>query len=220
MTASTTTSQGSVDSRPLPPPHVRRIGQHEAGHWVVARSFGFEVGAIVMRLGGHPTNSKVLPEGSSRVFLQRNLPAVADIATFMRERIQILYAGAVGQALTDGRVDEAIVKEAFESNADIDVGKAEEYLEMLLNIERGADPMMYRSAPRLDAKKALSDAIYVMTRERVMQHAAPIECIGLEIARRAVLHPYAREVLTVAEIEALLAAQGWSMPSLALNVSS
>lgn len=184
---------------------IQRIGQHEAGHWMVARVLGFDVGPLKLQLTGRGNELPVPHEASATIYLQRNLPAVGDITTYLRERVQVLYAGALGQALTDGTFDESIAKAAQAGNAKADVDKAAEHLELLLNIERGSDQSLLRPAMRLGARNALCDKLYQLAASRVAAHAVEIAQIGLELANRAFEAPNRKAILTANEIDTLLA---------------
>lgn len=183
---------------------VQRIGQHEAGHWIVARVLGFQVGPLMLRLTGRGNEVAVAHEASATIYLQRNLPAVGDIATYLRERIQVLYAGALAQALTEGSIDELMTKEAQADNAKSDVDKAAEHLELLLNIERGRDQALLQPSARLDARNALCNELFQLAASLVQDHALEIVQIGQELAYRAAQYPSRKALLTVAEIETLL----------------
>lgn len=182
---------------------VQRIGQHEAGHWMVARSLGFDVGPLELRLTGRGNELPVAHKASSTIHLRRNLQSVGDIATYLRDRIQVLYAGALAQALTDGSIDEAIVKEAQEGNAKSDVDKAAEHLELLLNVERGSDRSLLQPSARREARNALCNELFQLAASRVKLQASHIMKIGTELGRRVAQNKVA--VLAADEIESLLA---------------
>ncbi|WP_031358047.1 hypothetical protein [Caballeronia sordidicola] len=182
---------------------VQRIGQHEARHWMVARSLGFDVGPLELSLTGRGNEQPVAHKASSTIHLRRDLQSVDDIATYLRDRVQVLYAGALAQALTDGLIDEVIVKDAYEGNAKSDVDKAAEHLELLLNVERGADPSLLQPSARRDARNALCNELFQLAASRVQQHASHIMKIGMELGRRAAQNKVA--VLDAGEIESVLA---------------
>ena len=110
---------------------IRGFGQHEAGHYVVARLLGFKTDGLKLEIldlnGAH--------RGESGLHLVRELHTVDDILNYLEDRVQILYAGALGESLTNGKVDDKKATETLEERGgQNDCAKARELIQLIRNI--------------------------------------------------------------------------------------
>ncbi len=75
-------------------PKIRRICNHEAGHYVVSRELGFTTCGIsaMFQLNGH--------SGEAGVELWRHsIVNIEELISYIERRVQILYAGAIAEAM-------------------------------------------------------------------------------------------------------------------------
>ncbi|WP_322106032.1 hypothetical protein [Paraburkholderia sp. J41] len=180
------------------------IGQHEAGHFFVARAMGFRVEKVTLKFIGRGNEKEPPHRGEANIHLYRNLLGIDQVSKYLRDRISVLYAGALAEALKGHVIDEEIAKFSQETNAAVDVAKASEYLEMLLNVERGDDVSLADPESRRCTRNALCGELYQNAADVVMAHANAIKVVGAELARKA-MENWGREVvLTVDEIDRLL----------------
>ncbi|WP_322010703.1 hypothetical protein [Paraburkholderia sp. J12] len=70
------------------------IGQHEAGHFFVAKAMGFRVEKITLKFTGSGVEIGPPHEGATNIHLYRNLPDIDQVSKYLRDRVLVLYAGA------------------------------------------------------------------------------------------------------------------------------
>jgi hypothetical protein len=111
---------------------ILRTAQHEAGHYVASRVLGFGVGKLSLRFtdyqGGH--------SGGSEITLARPLRTLEDTTNYLEDRVIVLYAGAVAEALQDDDIDGAIVSSSLQTGGGArDFKKIEELVNLIRNIK-------------------------------------------------------------------------------------
>lgn len=110
--------------------HIKRIGQHEVGHYIVARILGFQVGDISLTItdlvGGHIAGSEIE--------LAMGLTTVESIIDYLENRVIVLYAGALAESLTKGRIDNEAAESIRLDGGKNDNDKARELIRLIRNI--------------------------------------------------------------------------------------
>ena len=74
------------------------VAVHEAGHFVAARERGFEVGVLEVI---QPVHQRGFLHGSAEIMLIRGIESDSDLDTYLKDRIIVLNAGALAQALIE-----------------------------------------------------------------------------------------------------------------------
>lgn len=114
---------------------IDKIGLHEAGHFVVAKKLGVEVGETTMCLIDICNDY----DCSVSMNTAQRLPEVSEIDQFLEKRIQVLFAGSMAQSLVKGKVDQGAVESAMKNGEGReDEQKTAELIHLLRNI-RHAD---------------------------------------------------------------------------------
>jgi hypothetical protein len=117
------------------PQHLRdlavRVGLHEAGHHVVGRALGFKTGSCSIKIIG-PVDEHI---GGTEIVVARPLSSPGDILTYLENRVQVLYAGALAQSLKNGKVDHEAALECIRNHSGRnDYAKAKELIHLIRNI--------------------------------------------------------------------------------------
>lgn len=149
---------------------ARDIARHEAGHLVAARRLGllclrFEVRRE--RVRGSSVGYYGFAELST--ILQKGILGEDGLEVFLKQRIIVLNAGAIAEALENGTVDEAKLSKIRSTNGEHDDAKAKELFAIFLNLRigKGENNEDFRSS------------------EKWMQHPFWVECD--EAAKRILL---------------------------------
>ena len=155
---------------------VNEVCRHEAGHYVIGRCLGFKVDSISVEIldyaGAHNGESAVtLPEGTS------SLDAVVQYA---ERRVQMLYAGAIAQAMKGSGIDDAEAVKIIEGpNAATDFAKARELLHIIRNIKYPEDTTDAQCQKHLTA---INRGLWLQTMQLGTQEADVINGLGSRLA--------------------------------------
>ncbi len=122
---------------------ARTVAQHEMGHYVVARLLGFRTSDVSIELTG-PINGH---RGEAAVILGAPIRTLEEAGSYLRRRIQVLYAGVLAETLpprqspTKGVNEKEAIKilKTPGNGAEQDYAKARELIQMLRNIEHPED---------------------------------------------------------------------------------
>jgi len=111
---------------------IRRVAQHEAGHYIISRALGFAVGEISLTMtdlhGGH--------EAGSTIVLAKPIRTLEETIQYLEHRIQILFAGALSEALENGEIDSARAQESLKAGGGArDFDKIRELMNLLRNLK-------------------------------------------------------------------------------------
>lgn len=143
-------------------PIVKQVAQHEAGHYVVARVLGFKVGEISLMMtdfrGGH--------EAGSTIGLAMPLRTVEDSIQYLESRIQILYAGALSEALQNGEIDNALATASLNTGGGArDFGKIQELMNLIRNLK---SPDAFGEGATRASLSGINNELYNRAAEAVM----------------------------------------------------
>jgi hypothetical protein len=146
-------------------PSVTKICRHEAGHLVVAKTFGFRTGDVSIELldgqGGHLAASEII--------LATALATIADVATYLRNRTVVIYPGALAESMNDGVISNEEAVLCMRKGAAIDHGKARELIHVIRSIEHGVPASSEENQLQLSALdvELWNTAVETVVRERV-----------------------------------------------------
>jgi len=117
------------------PDHLRQlaklVGRHEAAHYVVGRVLGFKTGDCTLMIIG-PINGH---SGGAEIELAQEVTSLEQIITYLERRVQVLYAGALGQALEQGKVNNEAALENIKKYGQDDHAKVRELVHLIRNIK-------------------------------------------------------------------------------------
>lgn len=164
---------------------LEKIILHEAGHYVIARRFGFQTYQIKICLlnQGGQYDCYVVNDTA------RKLQNKDAIERFLEERILTLFSGAMAEALTEGKVDNEAARVILESGGGRnDEGKISELIHILNNIRHAnlADDAELKDAPRMitrelwDKARVLVEAEQDVILDFTKELASKIETGGKE----------------------------------------
>lgn len=171
-----TGGQENVKGRAMPEqlrPIVRRVARHEAGHYVVGRTHGFEVGdctaTILDMNGGH--------RGGSEITLGRPLESLEQVGIYLQHRVQVLYAGALAESLSQlGKVDNDVaLNYIHKGGAQDDHSKARELIHLIRNLrypQDGSREEMQAHLDEIDSAAWNAAAACVQAEHTVIQGVA------------------------------------------------
>lgn len=112
-------------------PMVRRVAQHEVGHYAVAKVLGFGTGSIDLTIfdlnGGHQAGSEIYPSCALR-----DMQGIDD---YLERRITVLYAGALAETLNKGTLNNDDAIKSLRAGGGVrDFDKARELIQLLRSI--------------------------------------------------------------------------------------
>ncbi|MCR4313473.1 MAG: hypothetical protein NUV58_04450 [Candidatus Roizmanbacteria bacterium] len=179
--------------------HITRIGQHEVGHYIVARILGFQAGDISLTItdlvGGHIAGSEIE--------LAMGLTTVESIIDYLENRVIVLYAGALAESLTKGRVDNKAAESIRLDGGKDDDAKARELIRLLRNIK-------FSDAQTEDEIQkglyCICDKLWDQAANIVKKDHEIIEGLGSRLASE-ITHTGKTFILTEGEIKSLPAIQ-------------
>lgn len=111
---------------------ICRIGQHEAGHYIVARVLGFRTGSISLTItdlsGGHRAGSEIIPACA--------LSGDESIVDYLERRVIVLYSGALAESISNGQLDNDSALKSIRTGGGMrDYDKARELIQLIRNLK-------------------------------------------------------------------------------------
>jgi hypothetical protein len=152
-----------------------QIAHHEMGHYVVARTLGFETGGVTLTV-----TMDLRHQGGASITLVRAISSLDAMKEHLEARIMVLMAGAMAQTLPSKpsaakRVDKSMAAAILkgEQGAEQDYAKIRELQHLLRNIVY-PDPDRISSAGIAAQLKALTDRLWARTQKIIEDRADTI----------------------------------------------
>lgn len=195
---------------------VQSVAQHEMGHYVVSRKFGFITGSVSVQVDAVGPGYR----GSSQIALGVPIDSIAVLETYLLQRCIILNAGAIAEVLFDGSSEKKIGEEdedrAIEilddpaSGAFIDRALDCELRALLRNVRHPATQAWDTDAITREMR-AIQLEVWGKAVEIINQHYEIICVLASEVANRVAVEGE-RGVMSAKELEAhpTIAAMGQS----------
>lgn len=180
-------------------PIALRVCQHEAGHYVVARSLGFRTGGLSIKFidfcGGYRAGSDVT--------LPTSLSNISEVTDYLKRRVKVLYAGALAEAMIEGVIDGEKALEYIRNGGADDYSKVRELVHIIRSIEHGLTGTDDEAQAQLDA---IDRALWNAAANIVMEERAVIEGLAnrLESEVKAVGEFYEISQAELAALPALI----------------
>jgi hypothetical protein len=155
---------------------LQDIARHEAGHYIAARCLGFPAAEITLELqifNGHKAGSSVT--------VGQPLESLPAVVSYLRKRVQVLFAGALAESLRHGKVNQDYALKCLEEKGGTnDFAKARELINLLRNIEHHETMTPETAQAELDplSEKAWTDTISLVEGE-----ADNIEALASQLAK-------------------------------------
>lgn len=109
--------------------NIQKVCRHEAGHYLVATKLGFGGLGITVEV-----NQDGSPRGASEMSPARSVVGQDQLVKYLKDRIAVLYAGAIAQCSKRGQVDGVALEQSLKTNSAGDYAKICELLALLRNI--------------------------------------------------------------------------------------
>jgi len=162
--------------RPLPPHRLddmAKLAKHEVGHLIAAKIVGFPTGQITIQVdirGGFV--------GGAEITLPRSLRSVDDTKKYLRDRVIVLWAGALSETLHGNMVDQEVACKTLNRPGETDHPKARELVNLLRNLT-------FPDAPAANVQEgltALERELWSQTIDLVQGEAALILGLAARLA--------------------------------------
>jgi hypothetical protein len=111
-------------------PKYRVLANHEAGHYFLTRLFGFKPTVIKLKIVNHTDHA-----GYSDIDLNMPITNLEEVIDYCEKRIQILYAGALAESLTNDKVDNTKLGQIWNLGGKSDCEKVRELMRFIRNIK-------------------------------------------------------------------------------------
>lgn len=113
-------------------PAIRRVAQHEVGHYVVARALGFKTGSITLTItdlvGGHRASSEIIPSCA--------LEDIQAIIDYLERRATVLYSGVLAESLSNGKLNNDSALKSLRTGGGVrDYDKVRELIQLIRNLK-------------------------------------------------------------------------------------
>lgn len=161
-------------------PHLRdrilEIALHEAGHYIVARSLDFYSASISIEIKDYYGNHNA----GCAVDLTVPLKSKDDIINYLENRIKILYAGSLAEALNYKGISSEEGSKKIKESGKSDCDKARENIHLLRNILFPEDIESAKVQEELDE---IEERLWNETIRLVESNAEIIEILGRRLTQ-------------------------------------
>lgn len=166
--------------------YVEEIARHELAHIVVAKALGFSTGSVSLVL--HSSDGS--HQGTSDINLDCQTPSLSEVSAYLDRRVIVLLAGYIAES-DDASVRNSCVNSPFTNkNAESDLQKALELIQIKSNIERVSHPnandkilrsLVLRSSTIVETNFSVISALAQRFADRIEFYEQRIDWEGSEI---------------------------------------
>ncbi|MCW8274831.1 peptidase M41 [Pseudomonas sp. PCH199] len=168
--------------------HALQIAHHEMGHYVVARTLGFETGGVTLTV-----TMDLRHKGGASISLVRPISSMEAMKEYLEARIMVLFAGTMAQTLPSAHTHEKHVDKSQAAailngvlGAERDDAKIRELRHLLRNITYpDTDPAACDSITA--ELKAINDRLWLRAQDIVEALAETITELAETLVSRLVL---------------------------------
>ncbi len=158
------------------------LARHEMGHYVTATVMGFKTGQVQIEL--LKFNGR---KGGSVIHLGHGHRSLAGLEKYLIARVQVLYAGALAEALPlypDFKVDnEKALKVIHGEGGKDDHSKARELIHVLRGIRHPEDDLSDENAVQNQLTE-IDEELWKLARDNVERHSEAIVGLASNLADR------------------------------------
>ncbi|MER9593939.1 hypothetical protein [Mesorhizobium sp. M0244] len=151
--------------------------RHELGHHFVGYHLKFEMGEVSIE---PPLGNLVFIGGTSELDTSRPITSMPDLEKWCEDRVKVLYAGVMAQALKSGVVDnQAAIDLTQGVSGNVDYKMVSQLLNLLRNIR-------YNDRPPADAESAMQadeNKLWKDTSDLVTSYAPEIEGVAIDLLK-------------------------------------
>jgi hypothetical protein len=107
---------------------------HESGHYVIAKFLKFKTVELSIEIKSTP-EIHFRYDGGSEITLPMSISSEEDLLSYLKRRVQILYAGAIAESLSNRKVnDEEAKNNIGQPKCQIDHSKSRELIHLIRNV--------------------------------------------------------------------------------------
>ena len=173
------------------------VVRHELGHWFVARSLGFDVGEIRIKIR-HELRVPLFHTASSHINLHPSLQTLEETSDFLMKRMSVLWAGIVFQSSLDKRP----VEDIRDTDAAIDYANIQELAFVVRGIRFPNDNV---PSKELDQRQSIYDECWRTASAIIDANFLMLERLSTKVSElvRKPNIPYAITTLELANVMAV-----------------
>jgi hypothetical protein len=149
--------------------------RHELGHHFIGRDVGFEMGEVSI---DPPKGNLVYLGGTSKLDTSRPITSLVDFERWCEDRVMVLRAGVMAQALKNGTVDNQL---AIDLNKEVSGFVDHMMASQLLNLLRNVRYHDRNPADAQTAMEADEERIWLATVKLVASYATEIEGVAVDL---------------------------------------
>lgn len=169
-----------INRLPIDRLKAKRVSLHEAGHYIAARVLCFKTEGIKVNLNDSDN------EGASGIILIQPLPSSENILDYLEKRVQVLFSGALSEAIVMGKVDEKEACNCLKNNGQNDFAKARELVQLVRNIKYLDNPEDLTKDDTDEQLQKITDGFWKKAITRVESEYTIIEGLGSNLASKVI----------------------------------